>query len=83
MHTPVVVVPLVVGEQPRTSAKDEPLAEPGEVWPAGPDAPDALAFNGPYMLTEYVPQDHATLAANPNLARVSLAMRLPSLQQLL
>ena len=44
------------------------LPEPGEAWPAGPDAPDALAFNGPYMLTEYVPQDHATLAANPNWA---------------
>lgn len=44
------------------------LPDPGEPWPAGPDAPGGLAFNGPYVLTKYVPQDSATLATNPNWA---------------
>ncbi len=37
-------------------------------WPAGASAPDQLAYNGPYILTEYVTQDHVTLAPNPNWA---------------
>ncbi len=39
---------------------------PGEPWPVGPDAPSALAYNGPYMLTEYVTGTSATLEPNPN-----------------
>jgi ABC-type oligopeptide transport system substrate-binding subunit len=36
-------------------------------WPdPGPSAPGQLAYNGPYVLTEYEPGDHATLAPNPN-----------------
>jgi oligopeptide transport system substrate-binding protein len=42
--------------------------DPGQEWPAGPSAPDALAYNGPYIMTEYVPQDHATLVPNPEWA---------------
>lgn len=36
-------------------------------WPDGSD-PSALAFNGPYMMTEYVSADHITLEPNPNWA---------------
>jgi oligopeptide transport system substrate-binding protein len=36
-------------------------------WPApGPGFPAALAYNGPYIVTEYEPGDHTTLAPNPN-----------------
>ncbi len=36
-------------------------------WPApGPDYPGALAYNGPYIVTEYEPGDHTTLVPNPN-----------------
>ena len=36
-------------------------------WPdRGPDAPGKLAYNGPYILTEYAPGDHATMVPNPN-----------------
>ncbi len=34
-----------------------------EPWPTDPAK---LAYNGPYVLTEYVQQDHVTLAPNPN-----------------
>ena len=45
------------------------LSNPSDPWPApGPDAPGKLAYNGPYLLTEYEPGDHATLAPNPNWA---------------
>lgn len=37
-------------------------------WPAGEDAPGKLAYNGPYILTEYKTQDHVTLEPNPNWA---------------
>lgn len=38
-------------------------------WPdPGPGAPGQLAYNGPYVLTEYEPGDHATLEPNPNWA---------------
>ncbi len=38
-------------------------------WPApGPSAPGQLAYNGPYVLTEYEPGDHATMEPNPNWA---------------
>lgn len=38
-------------------------------WPApGPAYPAALAYNGPYIATEYEPGDHATLVPNPNWA---------------
>src|SRR5207247_4925804 len=30
--------------------------------------PKRLVYNGPYMLTEYVQQDHITLVPNPNWA---------------
>jgi oligopeptide transport system substrate-binding protein len=36
-------------------------------WPDGTD-PSALAFNGPYIYTEYVSADHITLEPNPNWA---------------
>jgi len=40
---------------------------PGDEWPApAPDYPGKLAYNGPYIATEYEPGDHATLAPNPN-----------------
>ena len=42
------------------------LPDPGEAWPVGPDAPDALAYNGPYILTGYVEGTSATLEPNPN-----------------
>ncbi len=40
------------------------LPDPGEAWPTPPSA--KLAYNGPYMVTEYVKQDHINLAPNPN-----------------
>jgi len=42
--------------------------DPGQEWPAGPSAPDALAYNGPYIMTGYTPQDSAVLEPNPNWA---------------
>jgi oligopeptide transport system substrate-binding protein len=42
------------------------LPDPGQAWPVGADAAGALAFNGPYILTEYVTGTSATLAPNPN-----------------
>ncbi|MDO8613971.1 MAG: peptide ABC transporter substrate-binding protein [Dehalococcoidia bacterium] len=42
---------------------------PGDEWPApAPDYPGKLAYNGPYIATEYENGDHATLAPNPNWA---------------
>jgi oligopeptide transport system substrate-binding protein len=41
------------------------LPDPSAPWPAGPDAVGALAFNGPYMLTDYVAGTSATLVPNP------------------
>jgi oligopeptide transport system substrate-binding protein len=37
----------------------------GDEWPTDPAA---LAYNGPYVLTEYVPQDSVTLEPNENWA---------------
>ena len=42
------------------------LPDPGQPWPAGPDAVGALAYNGPYELTEYVAGTSATMVSNPN-----------------
>ena len=42
------------------------IPDPAQPWPAGPDAPGALAFNGPYMLTNYVAGTEATFEPNPN-----------------
>jgi len=43
------------------------LPESSDPWPEpAPGAPAALAYNGPYILTEYQPGDHATLEPNPN-----------------
>ncbi len=42
------------------------IPDPAEAWPVGPDAPEALACNGPYMLTEYVTGTSATMEPNPN-----------------
>src|SRR3972149_6217510 len=40
---------------------------PGDEWPApAPDYPGKLAYNGPYIATEYEPGDHTTLVPNPN-----------------
>jgi oligopeptide transport system substrate-binding protein len=44
------------------------LPDPGEPWPAGPDAPGALAYNGPYQLTGYVAGSSATMEPNTNWA---------------
>jgi len=35
----------------------------GDAWPTDPSQ---LAYNGPYQITEYALQDHATLTPNPN-----------------
>jgi oligopeptide transport system substrate-binding protein len=42
------------------------LPDPGAPWPAPPSA--SLAYNGPYMIQDYKPQDSATLVPNPNWA---------------
>jgi oligopeptide transport system substrate-binding protein len=42
------------------------LPDPGETWPANPDVPDALAYNGPYVLTGYTAGTNATFEPNPN-----------------
>ena len=44
------------------------LPNSGDPWPTGSSAPDQLAYNGPYILTEYVPQQSVTLEPNPNWA---------------
>jgi oligopeptide transport system substrate-binding protein len=43
-----------------------PVADGNVAWPVGPDAPAALAYNGPYVLTDYVTGTSATLEPNPN-----------------
>jgi oligopeptide transport system substrate-binding protein len=40
--------------------------DPGQTWPANPDVPDALAYNGPYVLTGYTAGTNATFEPNPN-----------------
>ena len=40
------------------------LPDPSEPWPACPDAPGTLAFNGPYILTACTTGDSATLEPN-------------------
>ncbi len=43
------------------------LPESSDLWPEpAPAAPGELAYNGPYVLAEYVAGDHATLEPNPN-----------------
>lgn len=42
------------------------IPNPGDTWPANPDVPDALAYNGPYMLTSYTAGTNATFEPNPN-----------------
>ena len=42
------------------------LPDPGEKWPTPPSA--QLAYNGPYMVQDYKPQDSITLVPNPNWA---------------
>ncbi|MGH9197400.1 MAG: peptide ABC transporter substrate-binding protein, partial [Acidimicrobiia bacterium] len=37
-------------------------------WPSGSQAPGELAYNGPYILTSYSPQDSVTLEPNPEWA---------------
>ena len=44
------------------------IADSSATWPAGEGAPSQLAYNGPYVLDEYVAQDHVTLSPNPNWA---------------
>ena len=44
------------------------LAHSSDPWPSGPDAPNELAYNGPYVLTDYSPQDSVTLEPNPEWA---------------
>ncbi|MFQ5878817.1 MAG: peptide ABC transporter substrate-binding protein [Dehalococcoidia bacterium] len=39
----------------------------GDPWPVpASDAPGGLAYNGPYVMTEYQEGDHVALAPNPN-----------------
>lgn len=40
------------------------LPDPGEKWPIPPSP--KLAYNGPYMVQDYKPQDSITLVPNPN-----------------
>jgi oligopeptide transport system substrate-binding protein len=42
------------------------LPDPGEAWPTPPSP--KLAYNGPYMVQDYKPQDSMTLVPNPNWA---------------
>jgi oligopeptide transport system substrate-binding protein len=42
------------------------IPNPGDTWPANPDVPGALAYNGPYMLTSYTAGTNATFEPNPN-----------------
>ncbi len=42
------------------------LPDPGEKWPVPPSP--KLAYNGPYMVQDYTPQDSITLVPNPNWA---------------
>lgn len=59
------------------------IPDPAEAWPVGPDAPAALAYNGPYMLTEYVTGTSATMEPNPNwLADYSPVGAAPTLDTL-
>jgi len=44
------------------------LPNSSDEWPAGPSAPGQLAYNGPYVLTAYAPQESVTLEPNPNWA---------------
>lgn len=41
---------------------------PDDEWPSGPEAPAALVYNGPYVLTSYTPQDSMVLEPNPEWA---------------
>ena len=41
------------------------VPDPGQAWPTDPGG---LAYNGPYILTSYTPQDSVTLEPNPNWA---------------
>jgi oligopeptide transport system substrate-binding protein len=42
------------------------LPDPGATWPANPDVPSTLVFNGPYMMTGYTAGTDATFEPNPN-----------------
>ncbi len=44
------------------------LPNSSDPWPLGSHAPEALAYNGPYLLTGYSPQDSVTLKPNPEWA---------------
>jgi oligopeptide transport system substrate-binding protein len=59
------------------------IPDPAEPWPVGPDAPAALAYNGPYQLTDYVSGTSATLIPNPNFKEEhSPVGAVPTLDQL-
>lgn len=44
------------------------LPNSSDPWPSGTEAPGELAYNGPYILTDYVAQDSITLEPNPEWA---------------
>jgi oligopeptide transport system substrate-binding protein len=68
LANPQPTFPIILGLWMTFPVPAHLFPDPGQAWPAGPEAPDQLAYNGPYMMTEYVPQDHVTLVPNPNWA---------------
>jgi oligopeptide transport system substrate-binding protein len=59
------------------------IPDPATPWPAGPDAAGALAFNGPYVLTNYVAGTSASFEPNPNFtAEQSSVGEAPTLDEL-
>ncbi len=62
-----VTFPIILTMWPTFPVPVHLFPNSSDEWPApGPDYPAALAYNGPYMATEYQPGDHTTLVPNPN-----------------
>ncbi|HUF52291.1 MAG TPA: peptide ABC transporter substrate-binding protein [Dehalococcoidia bacterium] len=65
LSTPKPTFPIILSLWMTFPVPSHLVPDPGQEWPTDPAG---LAYNGPYVLTEYTPQDHVTLIPNENWA---------------
>lgn len=68
LREPQPTFPIILSLWMTFPAPSHLLPNSSDAWPSGPSAPGQLAYNGPYVLTSYSPQDFVELAPNANWA---------------